>query len=108
LLLLYLAKLSGGILAWLPVLGEADMHMAQLMPQPLTVSCSSKSRLVLPFWYWLTRVVPDTVQGGRKTVVVVVVPCKNWISKLLIRHSGTRLLACVKVKGAHFEQKLSQ
>jgi len=40
---------------------DADVHMAQLMPLPLTVSCSSKSRLVLPFWYhyWLTRVVPD-------------------------------------------------
>jgi len=23
------------------------------------VSCSSKSRLVLPLWYWLTWVVPD-------------------------------------------------
>ena len=31
----------------------ADLHMAQLMPLPLTV----KSRLVLPFWYWLTHVV---------------------------------------------------
>jgi len=27
----------------------ADLCMAQLMPLPLTVSCSSKSRLVLPF-----------------------------------------------------------
>jgi len=24
----------------------ADLHMAQLMPLPLTISCSSKSRLV--------------------------------------------------------------
>jgi len=32
----------------------ADLHMAQLMPLPLTVS-----RLVLPFWYRLTRVVPE-------------------------------------------------
>ena len=36
--------------------------MAQQMPLPLTISCSSKSRLVLPtwflpFWYLLTRVV---------------------------------------------------
>jgi len=38
---------------------RADLHMAQLMPLPLTVSCSSKSRLVLPFWYWLTLVDPD-------------------------------------------------
>ena len=35
----------------------ADLHMAQLMPLPLTISCSSISRLVLPFWYRLTRVV---------------------------------------------------
>jgi len=27
----------------------ADLHIAQLMPLPLTISCSSKSRLVLPF-----------------------------------------------------------
>jgi len=33
--------------------------MAHLMPLPLTISCSSKSRLVLPFWYQITRVVPD-------------------------------------------------
>ena len=37
----------------------ADLHTAPLMPLPLTVSCSSKSRLVLPFWYRLTRVIPD-------------------------------------------------
>ena len=27
------------------------MHMAQQMPLPLTISCSSKSRLVLPSWF---------------------------------------------------------
>ena len=37
----------------------ADLHMVQLMPLPLTVSCFSKSRLVLPFWSRLTRVVPE-------------------------------------------------
>ena len=36
---------------------DADLHMAQLMPLPLTVSV--KSRLVLPFWYQLTWVVPE-------------------------------------------------
>ena len=35
------------------------MHMAKLMPLPLTISCYSKSRLVLPFWYQLTQVVSD-------------------------------------------------
>ena len=34
----------------------ADLHMAQLMPLPLTVSASVKSRLVLLFWYRLTWV----------------------------------------------------
>jgi len=29
----------------------ADLHMAQLMLLPLTISCSSKSRLVLPEWF---------------------------------------------------------
>ena len=53
-------KLSGGVLMWLSVLGEVQVCiLAQLMPLPLTVSCSSKSRLVLPFWYRLTRVVID-------------------------------------------------
>jgi len=33
-------KLSGGVLAWLSVWSE--VHMAQLMPLPLTVSCFSK------------------------------------------------------------------
>jgi len=51
----------------------ADLHTAQLMPLPLTVSSFCKSRLVFPFWYRLTQVVPDKgplkgcVQGGQKT-----------------------------------------
>ena len=41
---------------------DADLHMAQLMPLPVCHSlslASVKSRLVLPFWYRLTRVVPE-------------------------------------------------
>jgi len=37
----------------------ADLPMAQLMPLPLTASFFSKIQIVLPFWYWLTWVVPD-------------------------------------------------
>jgi len=37
----------------------ADLHTAQLMPLPLTVSCFSKIQIGLTFWYRLTRVVPD-------------------------------------------------
>jgi len=65
-------KLNGMILAWLSVWGR-DLHMAQLMPLPLTISCCTNSRLVLPswlvlpFWYqWLTQVVPDKIQGAVK------------------------------------------
>jgi len=36
----------------------ADLHMAQPMPLPLSLA-SVKSRLVLPFWYWPTQVVPE-------------------------------------------------
>ena len=49
------------------------MHIAQQMPLPLTISCSSKSRLVLPFWYLLTQVVPDKFQKSSKTTVCVCV-----------------------------------
>jgi len=39
-------KLSSGILAWLSVwIENADLHMAQLMPLPLTVSCFSKIQI---------------------------------------------------------------
>ena len=43
----------------------ADLHMFQLMPLPLSLA-SVKSRLVLPFWYRLTWVVPEKgpLNGG--------------------------------------------
>ena len=47
----------------------ADLHMAQLMPLPLWFLASVKSRLVLPFWYWLTWVVPE--QGPLNVCVCV-------------------------------------
>jgi len=38
-------KLSGGVLAWLSLERGADLHMAQLMPLPLTLSCFSKIQI---------------------------------------------------------------
>jgi len=35
---------------------ELKQHFVDLQRN---ISCSSKSRLVLPFWYWLTEVDPD-------------------------------------------------
>ena len=45
-------KLSGGVLAWLSVWTlerSADLHMTQLMPLPLTVSCFSKIQISITF-----------------------------------------------------------
>ena len=55
----------------------ADLHMAQLIALPLTVSCSRKSRLVLvlPFWYQLT---PESHKTVIVVVVVVVVLTAEW------------------------------
>jgi len=50
----------------------ADLHMFQLMPRPLTVSCFSKIQIFLPFWYWLTRVAPD--KGLLSGCVCVILP----------------------------------
>jgi len=53
-------KLSGWVLAWLSVWSEM-----QTCVKPSRCHCHSlslapvKSRLVLPFWYWLTPVVPE-------------------------------------------------
>jgi len=38
-------KLSGEVLVWLCLEQGADLHMAQLMPLPLTVSCFSKIQI---------------------------------------------------------------
>jgi len=54
---------------------SADLHMAQLMPLPVTVSCFSKIQIGLPFWYRLTRVFPD--KGLLHGCVCV---CGVWIS----------------------------
>jgi len=42
--------------------------------------------LVLPFWYWVTRIVPDKIQEGRKTVVCVCV-LQNMCMFHLVLHN---------------------
>jgi len=42
-------KLSGGVLAWSSVCSEVQLHMAQLMPLPITASCFSKIQIGLTF-----------------------------------------------------------
>jgi len=54
----------------------ADLHMAQLMPLPLTVSFSSKSRLVLPFWCQLIRVIqPESKRAVKRLCLCMWYEC---------------------------------
>jgi len=53
-------KLSGRVLAWLSVWSEVQTCMWPSWCHCHSLSLASlKSRLVLPFWYRLTRVVPE-------------------------------------------------
>ena len=74
------------MLAWLSSLGQGtDLHLAQLMPLPLTVSCSSKSILVLPSCFTFLVLAhlgsPGHSPRSHKTLVVVVVVVKTQKSK---------------------------
>ena len=53
-------KLSDVVLAWLSVWSEVQSCILPSWCHRHSLSLASvKSRLVLPFWYWLTRVVPE-------------------------------------------------
>jgi len=61
----------------------ADLHVAQMMPLPLTVSCFSKIQIGLPFWYRLNHVVPDKGPlNGCVYVCVCVYTIANFIMQL--------------------------
>jgi len=67
--------------------------MAQLMPLPLTVSCSNKSTLVLPFWYWLSQVVPDAnlqMPGDLELLIYHFVIYSMQVVVLLLNQLTTR------------------
>ena len=94
-------KLSGEVLAWLSVWSEVQTCICSSWCHCHSLSLASvKSRLVLPFWYRLTWVVPEKWPlNGCVCVCVCVVPFRhhvqvdtlpNWI--LMIR------LACYPLK----------
>ena len=58
---------------------DADLHTAQLMPLHSLSLASVKSRLVLPFWYRLTRVVPE--KGPLNGCVCV---CVQWAAQTVL------------------------
>ena len=98
-------KLSGGVLAWL-----SDWSEVQTCIWPSWCHCHSlslasvKSRLVLPFWYRLTRVVSE-----KRAVVCVhikrfihkgkLVPFSAWRCRYGWRCYGFGLSVCACVRG---------
>ena len=69
-------KLSGGVLAWLSVWSKVQTCIWPSWCHCHSLSLASvKSRLVLPFWYRPTRVVPDK---GPLNGCVCVLACPCW------------------------------
>ena len=82
-------KLSGGVLAWLSVSSEVQTCIRPSWCHCHSLSLASlKSRLVLPFWYWLTRGVLDKgpLNG---CVCCVVLVCMYTVSQ---KKQDTKLL----------------
>ena len=70
------------------------LHIAQLMQLSLTISCSSKSKLVLPFWCWLPWVVLNKIQEGRSVCVCVCVhACVHVFVSACVREIVQQLCA---------------
>ena len=79
-------KLSGGVMVWLSVWSEVQTCILPSWCHCHSLSLASvKSRLVLPFWYWLTRVIPDKgpLNGYVLCAIIIII-----ISTLLVCVSG--------------------
>jgi len=69
-------KNSGELLAWLPVWSEVQTCIWPSWCYCHSLSLASvKSRLVLPFWYRLTRVVPE--KGPLNVCVYIYIHCES-------------------------------
>jgi len=71
-------KLGGAVLAWLCLEQDADLHMAQLMPLPLIVSCFSKIQIGFIF---LVQAHPGS--PGQRAIKWVCVVTLNNLSSIL-------------------------
>jgi len=80
-------KLSGGVLAWLSVWSEVQTCIRPSWYHCHSLSHASlKSRLVLPFWYRLTRVVQD--KGPLNGCVCMRVHCTVSLLRSIIKKLG--------------------
>jgi len=57
---------------------DADLHMAQLMPLPLTIFCCSKSRLVLLLGF--TFLLPAHPRSPRQSPGAVICCSSSWLN----------------------------
>ena len=91
-------KLSGGVLAWLFVWSEVQTCIRPSWCHCHSLSLASvKFRLVLPFWYQLTRVVPD--KGPLNVCVCVCVfPSVNLLSRVYICRLSVKLWQMSSIK----------
>ena len=81
-------KLSGGVLAWLSVWSKVQTCIWPSWCHCHSQSLASvKSRLVPPFWYWLTWVVPE--KGPLNGCVYYVSSVKKTHKRTKI-HKGTK------------------
>jgi len=80
----------------------ADLHVAHLMPLPLTVSCFSK--IQTGFWYWLTRVVPDK---GLLNGCVCVTITTLWYGDSVDNTVAEKSSICIPTEALTFIVKLS-
>jgi len=79
--------LSGGVLAWLSVWSEVQTCIWPSWCHCHSLSLATvKSRLVLPFWYWLTQVVPDKgpLNGCVCAAKCICADTNQWMVLLLI------------------------
>ena len=79
-------NLSGGVLAWLSVWSEVQTCIWPGWCHCHSLSLASvKSRLVLPFWYRLTRVVPEKGPLNRCVCVCMCVSTvtRSWILSVI-------------------------
>ena len=75
-------KLSGGVLAWCLVIcleRGADLHISQLMPLPLTVSCFSKIQIGFTF-----LVQAHLGSPGQRAVKWVYILCYVYIPVMMV------------------------
>ena len=93
-----------GIVIWLE--RGADLHMAQLMPLPLTVSSFSKIQTVLPFWYWLTWVVPDKGPLNRCVRVFFAEDVMMWITEYVLLFADNVIYCILSVERMRASRRL--